>query len=101
MERGDVGLPKILVLIPKPFYPQNHVGRGWGIRNGANGRRAPTQDPSTNDRWLFCRRRRAKVDAFYLPHNVHLASVLTRMKAGGAAVLGDFNFTKPKLMGTW
>ena len=21
----------------EPFYPQNHVGRGWGIRNGAMG----------------------------------------------------------------
>ena len=22
---------------PFMFYPQNHVGRGWGIRNGAMG----------------------------------------------------------------
>ena len=26
-----------LLLLGEPSYPRNHVGRGWGIRNGAMG----------------------------------------------------------------
>ena len=26
-----------MYLIGEPFYPQNHVGRGWGTRDGAMG----------------------------------------------------------------
>ena len=33
----------------EPSYPQNHVGRGWGIRNSAMGAvRLYAQDPSTH-----------------------------------------------------
>ena len=76
------------------FYPQNHVGRGWGIRNGAMGAVSPTQDPSTNNRCLCVGTAGGQL---VLPDGTHLVTTMYPICAPGKPKDGGIRlFSSPK-----